>query len=208
LRERIYWGWAAIVDRFDDLAFVWRERHRRTSERLLVLRMRLAERLLDVLCGFKSTLVPAPRAATTTPFALPFEPEAAGEGAMLDAISLRIADLAESEQLLEARSTRLASLEQWLTHRQSELRAREADLDEQSARAQAEVEWRRLELELRERELRELEEALRTRLESHPPVSSEPGGVAAPVRPIRPRRRFDPDVASELRRARRERRSA
>ena len=233
LQERIHWWWAGIVDWLRNRPYAWREARREAAERLQRTWWRLGAGLLDVAHVVRGRVARRPLRERTAreprpaaAFALPgFEREVRVEPE-LGVMTLRIAALAEEEQLLEVRRSRLATLEQWLTHRQGELRTREADLDELRERAQAQAEWRRLELELREQELRSLGQARQQEADARPhtpanepdsaPPSSEPDvgedlprtvQVVTTAPAIRARRRFDPEVASALRRARHERRS-
>ena len=194
--ERIHWWWAGLVDWFRDRPYAWQVTRREAAERLWRTRWRFSDWALDVAHVLRSRLV------WRRPLGARTETE-------IDVVTLRAAALAESEQLLEAQRARLATLEEWHTHRRSELRAREAQLDEERAQAQAADEWRRLELELREQEIRQREQALRREAEARHAWAPEPEhaasvGVPAVVTGARPH--VDPEVASELRRAQHERR--
>ena len=218
--ERLRWWWSGLVERLLDLPWVWadacsrareylRQRRWTLADYLFELRSELRERLQRLATGGRPMVVLA-AAGDGAGGADETSPPGHGHAeARQNELARREAALAERERQLELQSSRLEALEATLTQRLRRLREREEALDDPVAQREQPA----TEREGRERAAAAaLPRAVRLASETaqrettwwQKQLGSAP--AAGPTAVSRTRQRFDPTVASALRRSRQERR--
>jgi len=198
MRESIHWWWVGLVERMLDLPYVFVDARGRAAARLQHTHLVLADALLELQYAVGSRL---PRHLSSN--------RDEGMVAWAERLEVREAEHSERENAvaavedrLELHSAQLEALEQSLSERGRRLGEREADL---------ELRFRELELGLdREDELTDdgppgAEDRADLEMEWwQKQLGSATGGTSHRVVHARPR--FDPAMASALRRRRHERR--